>query len=118
MRAPAAANPQKIRGSLTSCEVVKSRAIQPSKALNTAKADRFPVDWFCLFEMICGALEMMDRGSVANCRRATEDQLMLRYNLAYGLKEDMLSLTTMPDHPGIPIPIQRPLLSDSPFVPD
>jgi hypothetical protein len=79
LSAPAAANPQKIRGSLTSCEVVKSRAIQPSRALNTAKADRLPVDWFCLFEMIWGALEMMDNGRVANCRRATGDQLLLGY---------------------------------------
>lgn len=60
----APAKPQKMSGSLTSCFVVKSRARHPRRALKTAKAERFPVDWFLWLDMIWGNLELSERGSV------------------------------------------------------
>jgi hypothetical protein len=76
------------------------------------------VDWFCLFEMIWGAFEMMDRGRVANWRRATGVQLVRRQaESAYGWKEGITSWMIMPNHPEKPVPIQKPPLSDFPSAP-
>lgn len=48
----APANPQKIRGSFTSCLVVNSLARHPRRALKTANAERLPVERFWWFERI------------------------------------------------------------------
>ncbi len=71
LRRAAPAKPQKMSGSLTSCLVVKRRARQPRSALNTANADRLPVERLVWFSRIWGALESNDRGMVHACRMAT-----------------------------------------------
>jgi hypothetical protein len=47
------------------------RAKHPRRALNTAKADKVPVEWFLWFSTIWGAFETRPMGMVHSWRNAT-----------------------------------------------